>query len=61
MSFRFFVIALILASVMGIIKGQVVITDTSGYLPYFYEGAFDYNLMIDSSLGYNYEIKRFVN
>ncbi|NLV18111.1 MAG: hypothetical protein GXY51_01315 [Bacteroidetes bacterium] len=61
MSFRFFVIALILASVMGIIKGQVVITDTSGYLPYFYEGALDYNLMIASSLGYDNEIKRLVN
>jgi ankyrin repeat protein len=34
--------------------------DTSGYIPLFYEGALDYNLMIASSQGYVTEIERLV-
>ena len=34
--------------------------DTSGYIPYTYSGALDYNLMIASSKGYDSEIKRLI-
>jgi len=34
--------------------------DTSDYIPMFYNGAIDYNLMIAASKGYSYEINRLV-
>lgn len=35
--------------------------DTSGYIPYFYEDALDYNLMIAASKGYPSEIERLIS
>jgi ankyrin repeat protein len=36
------------------------IIDTSAYLPYFYNGALDYNLLIAASEGYTSEIERLI-
>ncbi len=39
---------------------QNVKIDTSGYLPLFYEGALDYNLMVAAQRGYEKEIERLI-
>ncbi len=39
---------------------QIVIIDTIGYLPEYYRGAREYNLMIASSKGYTSEIERWL-
>jgi ankyrin repeat protein len=43
------------------INGNQLPYDTSGYIPSFYEGANDYNLMIAASKGYFMEIDRLIS
>jgi ankyrin repeat protein len=40
--------------------GQEAAADTSGYLPLFYDGAAEYNLMIAASRGYSTEVERLI-
>jgi uncharacterized protein len=56
---------LILLSVSGGIYSQGILSDTgyydtTEYIPAFYKGSLDYNLMIAASKGYTYEINRLV-
>ncbi len=37
-----------------------VAPDTSSYLPYYYDGALEYNLMVAASKGYDSEVERFL-
>ena len=41
-------------------NSDTVIYDTTEYIPVFYRGAIDYNLMIAASKGYTYEINRLI-
>ena len=56
---------LLLILITGSVYSQVgdtdtVIYDTTEYIPVFYRGAIDYNLMIAASKGYTYEINRLI-
>ena len=42
-------------------EGNEIYYDTTSYLPVFYKGAIDYNLMIAASAGYTAEITRLLN
>jgi ankyrin repeat protein len=42
------------------IRVQLLVFDTSNYIPSYYQGALDYNLMIASSKGYDSEIIRLI-
>lgn len=44
----------------GIVMAQSTAIDTSSYLPLFYTGALDYNLMIAAGMGYSHEIERMI-
>jgi ankyrin repeat protein len=43
-----------------IVNAQQMVVDTSGYIPSFYPGALDYNLMIAASNGHSSEIERLI-
>jgi len=42
------------------VSAQIEVIDTSSYLPAYYRGAIDYNLMIASSSGYVSEVERLI-
>lgn len=50
--------ALILQS--GRSTAQITPADTSDYLPMFYDGALEYNLLIAASMGYDNEVERLI-
>ncbi len=54
----FFVVLLYLFSAN--LNAQTEEIDTSGYIPFFYFGSLDYNLMIAASKGYDNEVKRLI-
>ena len=43
------------------LNAQTEEIDTSGYIPFFYVGSLDYNLLIASSKGYDSEVKRLIS
>jgi ankyrin repeat protein len=54
-------IALIISGFSCLLNGQQIVIDTSEYLPDFYYGALEYNLIIASSKGYDDEVKRLIS
>ncbi|MGA1978379.1 MAG: ankyrin repeat domain-containing protein [Bacteroidales bacterium] len=44
-----------------VLSAQISVIDTSEYIPLFYDGALDYNLMVAASKGYTSEIERMLN
>ena len=59
----FCVLSLLLLSSRMFSQNEPVILDyydTSNYIPSFYKGALDYNLMIAASQGYSLEIERLI-
>ena len=54
----FFLSAFIQSSIL---QAQEIGIDTSGYIPYYYSDAYNFNLLVASSNGYTSEIKRLVS
>ncbi len=54
------IIAIALLTLTGLLSGQEIKIDTSDYLPGFYYGALEYNLIIASSKGYDNEVKKLI-
>jgi ankyrin repeat protein len=60
---RFLIIVMMLLSTAEVFSQNTVIetkVDTTDYIPFFYRGALDYNLMIAASRGYTEEVKRLI-
>lgn len=58
--YNIFLIIFLVLSEDTVICQRFVIIDTTDYLPYYYEGALDNNLMVAASRGYNDEIDRLI-
>jgi ankyrin repeat protein len=43
------------------LNAQTEEIDTSGYIPFFYDGSLDYNLLIAASKGYDNEVNRLIS
>jgi ankyrin repeat protein len=55
------IIAIVLLTYSWLLAGQETMIDTSDYLPSFYYGALEYNLMIASSKGYDNEVIKLIS
>ncbi len=61
MSIRKLSIAIVLSAYSCMLTGQQIMVDTSEYLPGFYYGALEYNLIIASSKGYDNEVMKLIS